>query len=129
MNGIFLFIRAGRAGAAEETLLDQAIDELKSTHALPDEELYQDEIQLALAAAYLKKSQIISLRASTEQNPERKARLSVIAARHEKNAKGAIKKFRDKFKWNEDDAKRALPFLDSVDAEYFANAIADLWKL
>jgi tetratricopeptide (TPR) repeat protein len=132
MNGIFLFIKAGRArvaGVNEETLLDLALDELRGTRANPDEDYYQNEIQLILAAASWKKSQIIADKAALEPDQKKKKKLQDVAKRHEKHARLAIRKFNGRFGWNEDDAKRAVPFFDAGDSQYFATAVDSIWGL
>ena len=115
MNGLFLFIKTRQAGSNEEALLDLALNELKSTHAHPQEDHYQSEIQLVLAVTYLRKSRIAADRADN------------IAERHKKNAELALQRFRTEFPhWKRSDVKRALPFRGD-DQSFFMDTLSELW--
>src|SRR5262249_52319333 len=64
MQGILLFIQAGRAGANAEAFLNNALDELKSTDTQLGDDFYQLEIQLVLAAVHWRKWELLSARAA-----------------------------------------------------------------
>jgi tetratricopeptide (TPR) repeat protein len=127
-HGLFLFIKARQAGAGEEeAALDIAISELKNTHAQLEDDNYQHEIQLALALAYQRKSEIIDSRAKSTADPTTKKQLEEITVRHKSRANRALARFRmDLNHMRRDDVRRALPFRGD-DKTYFEAVLTNLW--
>ncbi len=133
MHGILLLMKAGREGRRrggnEETFLNLALEELKATHAHADEELYQEEIHLVLAAAYQKKSKLLAGKARKTKDRDDRTALQRLAARCQAAAKREIQFFRDTFgHWKRAQVETALPFGDKADKAYFMSAINELWR-
>jgi tetratricopeptide (TPR) repeat protein len=132
MHGILLVMKAGREGqrrgGSEETFLNLALDELKATRAQADDELYQEEIHLVLAAAYRKKAKLLLLKARKTKDPEDRKTLQRLAARNQTSAEREIRFFRDAFgHWKRAQVETALPFGNQADKAYFMSAIRELW--
>lgn len=127
MKGILLFIKAGReSGANRESLLNQALDELTSAHTQLGGDLYQEEIQLLLAAVHWHKWKLLSERAAQTSDEQ----LNRYAARNLATATRAIREFRkSRDSWSVQQAVTALPLNEQADATYWRDTLEQLWKL
>lgn len=131
MKGIMLYIKAGRTGEHQETFLNLALDELKSTHAQLGDDHYPHEIQLILAVVYWRKWKVLSTKAAGIGNAEMKALVQGYADRNKAAAQRARDVFRDVFDhWQSaDQAKTALPFKNTGDKSYWLDAVNGVWSL
>lgn len=129
MRGLDLFFRAGRAGMEHKAaLLEQALTELKCAHAQPDEDFFQEEIELVLAAVYFRKHELGETRLLATEDTDEHRRLTASSGRNERAARNAIARFRSRRGWKKVDAKRSLA-LSSVDRNHWDDTIDELWKL
>jgi hypothetical protein len=131
MKGILLFIKAGRAGQHQETFLNLALDELKSTHAQLGDDFYQHEIQLILAVVHWRKWLVLSDKAANIPDPGSKALIQNYAERNRTAAQRAIRAFRLTFKHWKDvkQAETAMPFQNPNDGKYWLDAAKEVWDL
>ena len=135
MKGIMLYIKAGRTVEHEETFLNLALDELKSTHAQLGDDHYPHEIQLILAVVYWRKWNVLSKKTAGIDNAEMKALVQGYADRNRAAAQRARDVFRADFDhWKtanqaNDKAKTALPFKNAVDKNYWLDAVKGVWSL
>jgi hypothetical protein len=118
-----------RRGGNEETFLNLALEELKATHAHADEELYQEEIHLILAAVHRQKAKLLQAKARATKDPEDREALKRLANRSQAAAKREMQFFRETFDhWTRAQVATALPFGDRADKAYFMSAINELWR-
>jgi hypothetical protein len=130
MRGIFLFLKAGRAGADRETFLNLALEDLKATRAQFGDDFYQSEIQLILAAVHWRKWQLFSERAAATTDPNAKALLSTYAARNMAAATRAIHVFRPAFPyWTVNQAITALSLRDAGDQAWWQDTMQAVWAI
>jgi hypothetical protein len=131
MKGIMLYIKAGRAIGHQETFLNLALDELKSTHAQLGDDHYPHEIQLIFAVVYWRKHELLSGKAGNIENAEMKALVQGYANRNKDAAKRAKDAFRAEFDhWQHPgQAATALPFEDAGDKSYWVDAVKAVWDL
>jgi tetratricopeptide (TPR) repeat protein len=129
MRGIDLFLRAGRSGADNRgTLLDAALDELRSASRQPDEEFYQEELQLIMAAVYLRKSELSETKLSATKKKDARKRLELSVQNNRKAAEDKIRHFRERRDWSKKDAKRSLA-LNPTDRGYWHETVERLWDM
>jgi tetratricopeptide (TPR) repeat protein len=121
MRGIDLFLRAGRADSDEESsLLEAALTELKSASRHPEEDFYQEEIQLVLAAIYWRKHEL---------GEGERTDMQLSSERNRRAAEGTIRKFRERRTgWKRKDAQSSLA-LAGPDRKYWRDTIDALWDL
>jgi hypothetical protein len=130
MRGILLYVEAGRAALHEETFLNNALDELKSTRTQLGDDFYQTEIQLVLAAVHWRKWKLLSEKAAAMPPGPSQALIAKYADRNFAAAQRAIRAFRAVFHyWSLDQALTALPFGLADDSAYWADAVTELWKI
>ena len=92
-RGVFLYLKAGRAGADREAFLNLALDDLKATHNQLGDDFYQSEIQLVLAAVHFRKAELFTAKANNARSAADKARFTAYAARNQAAAARTIQNF------------------------------------
>jgi tetratricopeptide (TPR) repeat protein len=130
MRGILLFVKAGRAGAEEETFLNLALDELKGTYAQLGDDFYQTEVQLVLACVHWRKSRLFAQRAANLPDGVARALIQRDAERNRAAAEREIRQFRAVFDhWTVEQALTAVPFDDANDENYWETTVRELWEI
>jgi hypothetical protein len=126
-----LYIKARRAGEHQETFLNLALDELKSTRTQLGDDHYPHEIQLILSVVYWRKSELLLDKADKTDDPALKELLKAYAKRNLNAAKRAKENFVKVFvHWKgADQAEHALPFHNGDDKSYWVDAVKAVWDL
>ncbi|HSE74806.1 MAG TPA: hypothetical protein VLB05_09855 [Dongiaceae bacterium] len=99
-RGVYLYLKAGRAGADREAFLNLALDDLKATHNQLGDDFYQSEIQIVLAAVHFRKAELFTAKANNARNAGNandEARFNTYAARNQAASARTIQNFNTAF--------------------------------